>query len=132
MNSSISLERANQTILWRFRRDDSRTLLIKQLEEAVKVLGNRPFAFLIDLCFIRYILQEDKQIILQIITMLQEQPMLELSYFVDYRNYDRMRLLIKFNQLPNSEMVFKYKADALEYLSGIVFKYDNQNYVKFN
>lgn len=122
-----NVEQMGQTALWRFRREDSVASIMEQLKETMDMLGSKPFVFLIDLCGIRYILPDDKNTILQAIQMIQHYPMIELSYVVNHRSYDRLRLLISLNQLPCEDRVFHSEADALGYLDGVMKKHCKKN-----
>jgi hypothetical protein len=130
MNDSIIGYPTDQRIVWRFHREDYGTSLLNHFEEAIALLRDRPFVFLIDLRSIRYILPDDKKLILQIVTQSEAYEMIRLVYLVDIRNYIRMQLLISLNQLPYEEMVFKYEANAWEYLDGLVKKGRREHYIK--
>lgn len=123
MDQSIIVEPKGNSVVWRLRRGDSSISVFKEFEKTMEVLHNQAFVFLIDLCRIRYILPTDKKIIFEIINKIESYQLIELAYLADYRNYHRMRLLISLNRLPYEELVFKYEADALEYLNVVALKH---------
>jgi hypothetical protein len=122
MDHSITVDTSDQSIVWKFRRDDSGVSLFNHLEEAFTLLEGQPFVVLIDLCAVRYILPDDKKVILQMISQSKVYDLVGLAYLVDFRNYKRMQLLVSLNQLPYEEVVFKNEMETWEYLHGLIKK----------
>jgi len=122
MSSKYWIELTDQQIVWQYRRDVPNDMVVKELNRLIQRLGGSPFAFLTDLRQIRYILPEDCETIRLAYDHVNRYSPLDAVYLVDFRNYNRMRLLIQLNRFPNSEMVFKYEADAVDYLNGIILK----------
>lgn len=123
MFTDVVVQSTNHKIIWRYQRDEQIAELQKQLTQAISDFKGQPFVLLIDLQKIRYILPEDRQLIVQICDSLRTTPPFETVYLVDFRNYNRMQLLITLNHFPNSELVFKYEVDAMDYLDQIILKH---------
>lgn len=116
----MSLHLLDQKMIWCYKRDENPLIHLEQVTEKYKGKG---IVMLIDLRFIRYLLPEDRKQICQMIDALKNLILLiDLIYLVDFRNYHRMRMLIGINQLPYAHMVFKYEADANDYLSEVLLK----------
>jgi hypothetical protein len=126
MSLRVGVESANQQVTWRYRRDMDLEMVITELDLVLDRLDGQPFTFMTDLRQIRYILPEDRQIIDRVYEFLKLTHVLDSVYLVDFRNYHRMRLLIHLNHFPNPDMIFKYEADANDYLSMIVLKQRKQ------
>lgn len=122
MDHSITVDTLDQSIVWKFRKDDSGISLFNHLEEALTLLEGQPFVVLIDLCSIRYILPDDKKVIHQMISQSKVYDLVGLAYLVDFRNYKRMQLLVSLNHLPYEEVVFKNEMEARVYLHGFIKK----------
>lgn len=117
------IESDQQVIIWQYRRDIAVDKICSELDSVIGRLDGLPFAFMTDLRQIRYILAEDKQVMDSVYEHVSRYPsLLEAVYLVDFRNYHRMRLLIHLNQFPNPDMVFKYEADARDYLMSMILK----------
>lgn len=128
MRNQSGVESADHQIVWHYRRDLAADIIVRELEHALKPLEGRPFTFMTDLRQIRYILPEDRQLIDLVHETIHKHPVLDTVYLVDFRNYHRMRLLIHLNTFPSPDMVFKYEADAHDYLQGIILKQRKQWY----
>lgn len=132
MRNQSGVESADQQIVWHYRRDLAADSILHELENAMKPFEGRPFTFMTDLRHIRYILPEDRHLINLVHAAIHKHQVLDTVYLVDFRNYHRMRLLIHLNRFPNPDMVFKYEADAHDYLQGIILKQRKQWYEDSN
>ena len=123
MNAKNWIELSDQQIVWQYRRDVPTDRIVKELDKLMQRLNGLPTALLMDLRQIRYILPEDCEAIRRVYDHIARYSLLDAVYLVDFRHYNRMRLLIQLNRFPNAGMVFKYEADAADYLHEVVLKY---------
>lgn len=109
-----------QKIIWRYERDED---VLTQLQSLRSQLDDMKRVLLLDLRSIRYLLPEDRRIISQYMEDIKSCfSLIDSVYLVDFRNFHRMCMLIKVNQLPHSHMIFKYEADAHDYLDERLLK----------
>ncbi|HJV45509.1 MAG TPA: hypothetical protein VJ824_07260 [Bacillota bacterium] len=123
MAPSINVDPSNHRIVWIYTREDYERTLANQLENALSELKGDPFVFLLDLRSLRYLLPLDKIMILHIIDKIQAHNLIDLVYLVHSLHYTRMNTILSVNQFPYKDMVFKYEANAKEYLDTMVSKY---------
>jgi hypothetical protein len=113
VNPSIYVDRSNHRMVWIYNRENYERTLSNQLENALSELNGKPFVFLIDLRSLRYILPLDRIMIFHII---EKSKPYNLAYLVNSFDHMRMNTIISVNQFPFKDMVFKYQANAIEYL----------------
>lgn len=91
-----------QGIYWLYNRKylDAERELVNQLENKFCLLEGRGFTLVIDLCGIRILLREDRELITRISTLCMRRGMTKQIYVVEAWKLNKMRIQARLHDMP--------------------------------